>query len=268
LVGYNWWYDDSDYTVEHLEQEFNIPMQSPTTGNNLRANLIGRIDRVFSSGPNRFVHEYKSTSSSVDPDSDMWKRLTLNTQTRLYTYAAHRLGLGMCGVIYDVWRKPAIRPKKLTQAESKKFAADGLYCGESFNISQMTKMLPSGDITLTVNSHPAEVEPGAKEGTFAIRETPEMFGARLLQDITTRPDHYFARKELVHRAANIQEFEWELFFIYKTIANMKNTGAWYTDESQCEATFKCPYTDFCYNHRVVAEDEIPEGFTKRTTTFS
>lgn len=266
LVGYKWWYQDAGYKVESLERKFNMPLLSPTTGHPLRANLKGIIDRIFTSESenNRFVHEYKSSSSSLDPDSDLWGKLTLDTQTRLYTYAAKRLDLGMCGVLYDVWRKPSIRPKKITQGDSKKFLVDGMYCGEVFNTSG--SVMING--LLIVNGREAEVTPGAKEGTFAIRETPEMYGARLLQDITVRPEHYFARKEIAHHQSNIDAFQWDLYNIYKTICDMNNQGRWWCDESQCEATFKCPYIGFCYTHTTVGEDEVPDGFKKIPTSIN
>ena len=259
LVGYQWYYNDAEYKVEQLEQKFDLPLRSPITGRKLRANLRGKIDRVFSAGNNRFVHEYKSTSKSIDPDSTYWNHLTLDTQTRLYTYAAAQLGLGMCGVLYDVWSKPKTRPKKLTQGDSKKFVADGVYCGEKFAVGYP---LPIEDSGLHVNGKPAEVEPGAKPGTFAIRETPEMYGARLLQDITQRPEFYFARREIAHTANDIEKFERQLYNIYKGIGNMTKTDGWWEDENACEATFKCSYLGFCYNHIDVGPDEVPDGFKK------
>ncbi len=204
LAGYRWWYDDAGYDVESLEQSFDIPLLSPMSGKQLQARLRGKIDRVFSAGPaNRFVHDYKSTSKNIDPDSTFWAHLTLDTQTRLYTYAAKQLGLGMVGVLYDAWHKPGIRPKKLSQADSKKFVAIGEYCGEGFGLVYPLQQCPIEDSGLEINNTKAEIEPGAKPGTFAIRETPEMFGARLLQDITTRPEFYFARKEIVHHSTDL-----------------------------------------------------------------
>ena len=260
LVGYQWYYNDAEYKVEQLEQKFDLPLRSPITGNKLRANLRGKIDRVFSAGNNRFVHEYKSTSKSIDPDSTYWNHLTLDTQTRLYTYAAAQLGLGMCGVLYDVWSKPKTRPKKLTQGDSKKFVADGVYCEEKFELHPLCTSDNTG--TWTVNGKPAELEPGAKPGTFAIRETPEMYGARLLQDITQRPEFYFARREIAHTANDIEKFERQLYNIYKGIGNMTKTDGWWEDENACEATFKCSYLGFCYNHIDVGPDEVPDGFRK------
>ena len=265
LIGYRWWYKQQDqgYEVESLEQSFDIPLLSPSTGHKLKARLRGKIDRVFSCGPNnRFVHDYKSTSKAINPDSTFWSHLTLDTQTRLYTYAAAQLGLGMCGVLYDAWHKPGIKPKKLSQSDSKAFVETGEYCREKFEV--MRRDADPGDPgEFMVNKSFTDAEPGKKSGTFAIRETPQMYGARLLQDITERPEFYFARRELVHHSTDIEAFPRELVSVYYTIRHMTRTNGWYGDESQCEATFKCPFLDLCYNHIELGPDECPENFTKR-----
>ena len=266
LVGYRWWYEQQDegYEVESLEQSFDIPLLSPLSGAKLKARLRGKIDKVFAAGSNRFVHDYKSTSKSIDPDSTFWAHLTLDTQTRLYTYAAKQLGLGMCGVLYDAWHKPGIKPKKLSQADSKKFVATGEYCGEEFEVHREGPDEGAvGDDFWYINTKLAVIEPGAKPGTFAIRETPEMFGARLLQDITQRPEFYFARKEIVHQSNDIEAFQWELFNIYHSIRQMKLRKQWWRNEAACEATYKCAYLDFCYNHINLGPDDVPDNFVKK-----
>jgi len=259
LIGYRWWYEQQDegYTVEDLELPFDIDLLSPTTGHKLRGRLRGKIDRVFACGVNRFVHDYKSTSKAIDSDSSLWSHLRLDTQTRLYTYAADQMGLGMCGVLYDVWHKPGIKPKKLSQADSKKFVETGEYCGGEFEISGQ-----EAD-TIKVDGIVAEKKRGAKEGTFQIKETPQMYGARLLDDIYNRPEFYFARKEIVHTAADIEAFKHQLANIYYTIREMSKTNRWWENEHECEATFKCPFIEFCYNNIEIGPDEIPDNFTKR-----
>ncbi len=265
LIGYRWWYEqqDADYKVESLEQNFDIPLLSPITGAKLHARLRGKIDRVFACGENRFVHDYKSTSKAIDPDSSFWSHLTLDTQTRLYTYAAKQLGLGMCGVLYDAWHKPGIKPKKLSQGDSKKFMETGEYCGEEFTVVAWDTSDAGGTRRVQVNGKQAEIEPGKKEGTFAIRETPQMFGARLLEDITARPEFYFARKEVVHHSTSIEAFEWELCNVYHNIRSMTRHNRWTHHEHECEATFKCPFMDFCYNNIEIGPDEVPDNFVKR-----
>ena len=265
LIGYRWWYEqqDASYTVESLEQSFDIPLLSPTTGHPLMARLRGKMDKVIRAGNNRFIPDYKSTSKAISPDSSLWSHLRLDTQTRLYTYAADQMGLGMCSVLYVAWHKPGIKPKKLSQGDSKKFVETGEYCGEDFEVVAWDTTDAGGEQRVKVNDTQAEIKPGAKEGTFQIRETPQMYGARLLDDIYNRPEFYFARKEIVHTAADIEAFKHQLANIYYTIREMSKTNRWWENEHECEATFRCPFIEFCYNNIEVGPDECPDNFTKR-----
>lgn len=272
LTGYKWHYQNIDEEVLATEIPFEIPVVNPETGRAL-PNVInrGKIDKLIRVNSQIFVKEHKSTSSSVDPDSRLWKALGLDTQTNNYVYAARKLqrdgkltqyGIGyddppITGVYYDCWHKPGISPKKLSQANSEKFVETGQYCDQKFKLEKDIL----GDIgSLGVNGIQVDFESGAKEGTFAIRETPEMYGARLLADIVERPEFYFGCKELTKTDQQMERFEWEIYNIYKTIREMKKTGHWYGDESQCEATFTCDFIENCYNNVPISVENMPEGF--------
>ena len=273
IAGYNWRYEDDPFEVVAEEIEFSIPVRNLATGRALpNVEMNGKIDKLVRS-PNGtyYVDEHKSTSKSVDPDSMYWKHLRLDTQTRLYVYAAQQLQLAgeleeygikatdplIRGVRYDAWHKPGIKPKKLTQADSKKFVEDGEYCGEKFEVV-MGCDVPQN--TAKVNDSLAEVEPGKKEGTFTIRETPDMYGARLLQDIGERPEFYFCRKEIPRTDADILKFAQEIYNMYHTIKFMDRNCAWWGDEDSCESKYKCQYVDLCYNNVDLSNGDVPEGF--------
>ena len=282
LAGYRWYYDvvlgNGEYQPESVvasEQYFSLPLLNPQTGHPVPDVFIeGRIDKLIEILNGIAVKEHKSTSKSIDPDSTYWGHLNLDTQTTMYVYAARRMQLLQRAdvlfaaeeflplintVKYDVYHKPQISPKKLTQGDSKKFVADGMYCGQEFNVTE-----PGVDVDdlgdIFVNGSPAEIELGAKEGTFAIRETPDMFGARLLKDITERPEFYFKCKELNRTDAELKAFEQELYDIAKNMQYMIRSGRFYTNEHACEATFRCDYIGSCYNRETVDQDHVPDGF--------
>ncbi|HDY89737.1 MAG TPA: PD-(D/E)XK nuclease family protein [bacterium] len=274
IAGYNWQYIDDLFEVVAEEIQFSIPVRNPKTGRALpNVVLNGKIDKIVKS-PNGiyYIDEHKSTSKALDSDSLYWKHLTLDTQTLLYPYAAQQLQLAgdledygikssdplISGVRYDAWHKPQIKPKKLTQAESKKFVEDGEYMGDKFEVAGVGDRHPNGGGIL-INNERAEIEPGAKEGTFAIRETPDMFGARLLKDIGERPEFYFCRKEIARTESDLKKFEQQIYNIYHTIKFIERNNAWWENESQCEATFRCPYLNVCYNGIDVSNGQVPEG---------
>ena len=269
LVGYRWHYGEQQEPVVATEQYFSLPLLNPQTGHPVPDVFIaGRIDKLIELASGIAVKEHKSTSKSIDPDSTYWGHLNLDVQTTMYIYAARRMQLDdmsydkalvdplINAVKYDVYHKPTIRPKKLTQGDSKKFVADGMYCGQKFELD-LGDMF---DLKLTINGTSAEVEPGAKEGTFTIRETPDMFGARLLKDITERPEFYFRCIELTRTDAELKAFEQELYDIAQNMKFMIRSGRFYTNEHQCEATFRCDYIESCYNRIQVDQDHVPDGF--------
>jgi len=233
--------------------------------------LDQELDKLIELANGIAVKEHKSTNKSIDPDSTYWGHLNLDVQTTMYIYAARQEQMNgwMClpgrrdplisTVKYDVYHKPQISPKKLTQAESKKFVETGEYMGQQFNVTELGNDQP-GQQYISINGGWEEIEPGAKEGTFAIRETPDMFGARLLKDITERPEFYFRCVELSKTDAELKAFEQELYDIAKNMQYMIRSGRYYSNEHACEATFRCDYIEQCYNHIQVDSDHIPDGF--------
>lgn len=57
-----------------------------------------------------YVVERKTTAEECGPGSVYFKRLTIDIQISLYTYAVRALGYDVFGVLYDVLRKPQHRP--------------------------------------------------------------------------------------------------------------------------------------------------------------
>ena len=276
LSGYRWYYSEQPEEVITREQHFDLTLRNPETGHTLpNVRLVGCIDKIINWNGHPAIKEHKSTSSSVDPDSTYWGHLNLDTQTTLYLYAARRWQVDgllepwgikasdppISKILYDVWHKPQISPKKLTQVESKKFVTDWEYFGQKFEVNTLSPIasMPGYPI-FSINNTNMIVEPGAKPDTFAIQETPEMYGARLLADIVERPEFYFRCVELSRTDKEMQSFEWELFNIYRTMQEMIHTGHWYGNESSCEAKYKCNYIPCCYNGIDVENGVIPDGF--------
>lgn len=160
------------------------------------------------------------------------------------------------GCLYDVWHKPTISPKMLTQADTKVFIETGDYMGQKFSVQERFPNPDPAQVSINVDGTWAEIEMGKKG--FAIRETVKMFGARLLSDIYERPDFYYARREIVRTDAELQKFRGELYAIYQTQKAMDKTGNWYENESQCRATFPCPYIAVCYS---TGADAVCDGST-------
>ena len=272
LAGYNWyWASQERYKTIVREYKFEVPIRSMTGRALPNVKLRGMIDKIVQNDQGQFlVMEHKSTSKSVDSDSTIWPHFSMGVQSYLYPGTAQRLQADgelrdwgitpkdppIYGVLFDVFHKPQISPKKLTQKDSKEFVETGQYCGQEFKIGYNID-----GVNFKVNDVIVEIEHGKKEGTFAIRETPEMYGARLLQDISERPEFYFARREVARTTPDFERFQRELLSMYQTMRLMKKHNGWYHCDNQCEATFRCQYMSICYADKDVSEI-VPDGFRR------
>lgn len=282
LFGWAWQRSQAtEYDVDVLATEipYDLPVRHPVSCRPLRnVRRVGRIDRLLLINQRTFaIGESKSTSSSVDPDSTFWDRLKMNIQANEYINAARDLQIRgdliqygiepdsepISHVLFDAWHRPTIRPKKLTQKDSADFVDSGEYCGQTFEVSPEDEA-PSSPVL--VDGVRAETEPGKKEGTFALRETPDMFQARLFSDIRERPEFYFGQQLVAKTNLDLDTHDWQRYNILTMIRAMTKNGAWYRDESQCEATYKCPYCSICYSKPQIQDnDPVPPGYRCKFT---
>lgn len=65
------------------------------------------------------VCEHKTSSEDIGLGSAYWRKLTLDAQISNYLVGARALGFEPDGVLYDVLRKPAIRPYEVSAKRSK-----------------------------------------------------------------------------------------------------------------------------------------------------
>jgi len=286
LSGYRWLFPDYHKRFKSIANEiwFELPIFNPDTGKKMsKAVEVGRIDGIIQDVNTGlyYIKERKSTSWSIE-GIKYWDRLKVDSQITDYLRAAQiyqitgrleKFGIMrdeplIQGIWYDVWRKPEIAPKKLSQADSKKFVETGEYFGEKFKINsneRVQRSFPPNETDknyFIVNEKPATIIPGAKEGTFAIFETPQMFGARLLSDIAERPNFYFAQREIPRTDLQIEKFERELFNQAQIMRFTKEKGLWTSSDRACEVPFKCDFKDICYAGIELGPDDVPEGFEK------
>ncbi len=267
-AGYNWYYQNEPLKATHTEVKFRTPIPGRT--GRMVPNLLidGVIDKVVKHAGNMVV-EHKTTSSSVAPDSKYWGKLTMDTQTTLYTFtlrllrdrAELELEGDISGFYYDVFHKPGIKPKFLSIADSKKFVANGEYCGGKFNVTEPVTEVDVA-IHIFIDGDPGIIEATAKEGQYKIKETSDMYGHRLLADIVERPEYYFARKELAKTDAELDRFHKELLAVFISIRSMYNMDSWYHCEDECENKYNCDYIDMCYNG-IDADGELPANLIKK-----
>jgi len=106
VTGYYHRYPENDYPTQP-ETRFEYRIKGV---NMFRA--AGVIDGLARKNDSEWIlKEYKTTGSSIAPDSDYWDRLRHNIQLMNYLNALRKYKYNVTEINYDVTRKPAIRPK-------------------------------------------------------------------------------------------------------------------------------------------------------------
>lgn len=259
LCGY-WWYWDQvesnpDYPlaikeIVQSEVSYRLPILNPDTG---RATTSfehgGKRDQIVTLRDGRLmVRENKTCSEDLDPESDYWKRLLIDQQISGYYTSALDEGFPVVGVLYNVIRKPVLRPSQiaLRDEDGVKIVLD--QDGNRVRTKDGKKWRESGD---------------AKAGyTLQSRiETPEEFGERLTDDIVARPQWYFARREIPRLESDLQEYRAELWQIQLQMRESQRTGRWFRNTAACRAFGSaCPYFSICTSGIDVLRDGMPDDF--------
>ena len=251
LAGYYRCYGDVE-TVGTLQPEVEFTL--PLVGSRTFA-VSGKIDGLGSLKDGRTVLiEAKTTSDSLAPESEYWMRLRFNSQVYQYFLAAQHFGWNLGEVLYDVTRKPSIRPKQIADLDSNgcKIVLDA-----------------QGQRVFKANGKPRET--ADHEHGYVVRshiETPDEFNARLTEDCCARPDFYYARREVAVLNEDLEEFQSQRLTLGRTILHCRQEEkrfdrperAWprAVSESNCQY---CSYQSFCLQNLSVDLNTPPEGFS-------
>lgn len=251
FLAYEWHYTAANSgIVLHSERRFEIPFEE--------TKIVGVFDRVERVQARNLVRDYKTSSYDIDADSDYWVSLRNSIQATMYIWAGVMLDLDIKAVQYDVYRKPGIRPKLLTQAQTKKFMTSGEYERIVFAVSEVAE---SG---LYVENELADIKPGVKGDQ--IRETSAMFGARLLNSMYETPQKYFGLKEVTRTNDDLAHFTTKLRAIWVAMKGMiDNPDLLYHNEESCSMK----QDSLCYHnrHKAVINGQTPDGWRRRFATL-
>jgi len=278
FLAYLWYYQDDEIEYLHQEYSFELPVYTARTGLPLPVREVvrrGKIDHFVRWDGMVGPIERKSTTRNIEPGSDYWNRSKKDTQVSMYAAALRdsdspefRAKYGIAederlgNTLYDVWRRPGIKPKMLSQKDTATLLEmdEPSYYDQEFRI----RVDEDDPKFILVDDARAEVEIG-KSGKPALRETIEMFGARLLHDMMETPEKFFQRKEIARTDKDLKRFRQELYNIYQSQRLMDKTGCWYENEQQCRATFPCPFIPICYGpgaDAVCDGETTPDGFKR------
>lgn len=78
-----------------------------------------------------------------------------------------------------------------------------------------------------------------------VRETTDQYQERLRQDISERPEFYYARQEIPRLDADLTEFQQELWDIQQSLRSYQKRGVWFRNTAACTIMGTCPYFEPC-----------------------
>lgn len=226
LIGYDARWADSGLETIAVEAEFDCPMTNPATGAASRTyRLAGKIDAVVRLPDGRVaIMEHKTTSVDISGGSPYWERLRLDAQVSTYFVGARSLGFDPEVCIYDVLRKPGIRPRLATPMESRRYKKDG-----SLYANQRTE-----------------------------DESPEQFRDRLIEAVSAAPDAHFARGEVVRFESEEKDAAHDMWMVGRMIRNSELAGRWPRNPDACERYGRfCEFWPLCVGQ--ASEDEYDVG---------
>ena len=250
LSGYYWRYENDDFAYEAGEMEWEMPLRNPETGASSRTFVLaGKIDAmVLLADGRQAVMEYKTAGEDISTDSEYWQRLTIDPQIGLYVLAARHLRYDVQVVEYDVTRKPGIAPKTVPVLDADK---------------AKIVLGPDGERVFNKDGSPKQSADRKKEQVLQTRiETAEEFGERLLDDIGTRPDFYFQRRELPQLEDQLAELQFELWAQGQELMARQRLGRW-TRNPGFSTCGRCEYREICWQSVQVDAERPPSGFRVR-----
>lgn len=223
LLGYTKSWGDAGYEAIGVEVPFTMPLVNPDTGATSRTfELGGKIDVIVRKGDALHGMEHKTTSEDITPGSDYWRRVSAtDPQVSTYTAGARALGYEVEDFIYDVVRKVALRPKKATPVENRKYTAKGFL-------------------------HATQREND---------ETAEEFRERVRADIAESPDKYFARGPIVRLEHDEAEHAGDVWMTTAMMREAKNAKRFPRSPNACERFHRmCSFFDVCSGIASIDDD--------------
>lgn len=247
----------ADYTVLEVEHEFKFPLLNPETEAASRSFLeAGKIDVLIQHKATKkiVVVEHKTTSEAIDPGSDYWDRLRMDTQCSKYYLAASHMNVGDVGsILYDVLRKPLQRPSTIPDLDP-----DGY---------KIVKDAVGTRIYTTNGKKPRET--GDPDRGWVVQgrpETPDEYRDRLLAVLRSAPDDYLAQREIPRLNSDLIEYMSDAWSNSQQILYFRNRGLWARNPQACKIMGTCDFFDLCcgrasvdgvrYAHRDQANPEL------------
>ena len=230
-----WESEDAErYERVGAEVYFEAPLMNPETGGISKTwKLAGKIDAIARERATGkiVIVEHKTTSQDIGPGSDYWKKIPIDGQVSGYYVGAQVNGFDAQDCVYDVIRKPELRPSSsvpVLDDAGLKIVADEV----------------TGERVMKKDGTPRQ---SAGEGMKMLtrEELPEEYAVRLRDDIYARPDYYFQRISVARSEGDLAEYLYDMWAVGREIADAERMGRFSRNPNACAMYGQCEYFDVC-----------------------
>ena len=208
---------------------------------------------------NRVINiEHKSTSADIGPASAYWKRLIIDGQISVYKTGARSLGFDPVGTLYDVIKKPMLRPSKATPVDDREYtkpkdkacpACKKKNAPPAPHRVCLSKETEGPDAVYVECADGRVVtDPGGKLYAHMREndETPKEFAERLRDDIAKNPEKYFQRGLVMRLEQELVDAARDAWELGKQIRESQLEQRWPRNPEACETYGSfCSYWDVC-----------------------
>jgi len=237
------------HDVLEVESEFQFPLLNPETEAPSRTFLeAGKIDGILRDKRTGVlkVLEHKTTSDSIEPESNYWGKLTMDTQISKYILSLRSRGIDANTVVYDVVRKPGYKLANipLLDEDGVKIVLDA--AGERVRTKDGKKWRQTPD---TEAGYVLQTRP----------ETLEELSSRTFTEIGSRPEDYFAVREVGRTDSDLLEYMNDAWAQSQMILYFRKRNLWPRNPSACSAFGTCEFFDLCAGRATVDNIRFAPG---------
>lgn len=237
MVGYHNRWKNAGYVTLSTETVYRSNLWNPETQRQSRSfEVAGIVDVDTMFDRQHIIFDHKTTSEDIsDPNAPYWRQLVVEAQASHYMLLEWLNGRKVDGAVWDVVRKPAISPKKLSKADYERLVITGRYY----------------DYKLSAESA-SEIQADADR-----RETLEMYGYRLAVDCTKdRPEWYFQRRPVTRLDSEIHEHATELWEHGQEVLHARNANRHARNSGACMLYGRpCKFLAICSGYDTPGSDK-------------
>ncbi len=236
MIGYHAKWERAGWHAEVIQPGFHLSIVNPATGRRSRTfTLAGRPDAVVVRDRSKLLLESKTVGEDLQPaDAPVWRRLAVDMQAILYVLAQRRQGSPVAGVLYDLLRRPHVRPRVIPKGTPKRTDRE--------NVGTRLELQKSK----TYFGWPVDQRQTKAFFLGTGQETPELYSLRVAADTLRRPAWYFQRRIVKRTQKQLAHYEHELWQTAVEIRLTRRAGRHYRNSAACMAyNVPCPYLPIC-----------------------